>query len=119
MPCMAFDDDESANVGWADTAPSTAAIQEHDYARKNVAHRQHHADPSASEHGVDRCQPRDLSGMEQHAQARSVAASTSHRTSQSAWAASVERGKLLIPISRRDVRAVEGARLEIDAVHAC
>ena len=43
---------------------------------------------------------------------RMVASSTSQRTSQSVWAASVERGKLLIPISRRDVRVAEGARLE-------
>ena len=28
-------------------------------------------------------------------------------------------GKLLIPLNRRDVRVVEGARLEIDSVHAC
>src|SRR5262245_3186958 len=41
-----------------------------------------------------------------------IAACTSQSASQSAWAASVERGKLLIPISRRDVRVAEGARLE-------
>ena len=46
------------------------------------------------------------------ARPRLIAGSTSHRTSQWAWAGSVERGKLLIPISRRDVRVVEGARLE-------
>jgi hypothetical protein len=28
-------------------------------------------------------------------------------------------GKLLIPLERRDVRVVEGARLEIDSAHAC
>jgi len=28
-------------------------------------------------------------------------------------------GKLLIPLERTDVRVVEGARLEIDSVHAC
>jgi hypothetical protein len=41
-----------------------------------------------------------------------IAASMSQGTSQSVWAGSVARGKLLIPISRRDVRVVEGARLE-------
>jgi hypothetical protein len=43
---------------------------------------------------------------------RQIAASTSQTTSQSVWAGSVERGKLLIPLERRDVRVVEGARLE-------
>ena len=28
-------------------------------------------------------------------------------------------GKLLIPLARRDVRVVEGARLEIGSLHAC
>jgi hypothetical protein len=28
-------------------------------------------------------------------------------------------GKLLIPLERRDVRVVEGARLEIDSARAC
>ena len=28
-------------------------------------------------------------------------------------------GKLLIPLNRRDVRVVEGARLEIDSARAC
>src|SRR5262245_42517424 len=41
-----------------------------------------------------------------------IAASTSQGTSQSVWAGSAARGKLLIPISRRDVRVAEGARLE-------
>src|SRR4030095_5017140 len=45
-------------------------------------------------------------------QPRQIAASTSQAPSQSVWAGSVERGKLLIPLARRDVRVVEGARLE-------
>jgi len=52
------------------------------------------------------------------APSRMVVSSTSHRTSQSVWAGSVERGKLLIPFERRDVRVVEGARLEIGSLHA-
>jgi hypothetical protein len=43
----------------------------------------------------------------------SVSATTTQSTSQSVWLGSADRGKLLIPFSRRDGRAVEGARLEI------
>ena len=42
-----------------------------------------------------------------------VGAATSQTTSRSVWLGSVDRGKLLIPLPRRDVRVVEGARLEI------
>ena len=41
-----------------------------------------------------------------------TACGTSQSTSQSVWLGSVDRGKLLIPLNRRDVRVVEGARLE-------
>jgi hypothetical protein len=44
---------------------------------------------------------------------------TSQFTSQSALDGSPPSAKLLIPLSRRDVRVVEGARLEIDCVRAC
>jgi integrase len=37
---------------------------------------------------------------------------TSQSTSQSSWIASARRCKLLVPFKRRDVRVVEGARLE-------
>ncbi len=46
------------------------------------------------------------------AQPMAVAASTSQSTSQSVWLGSIDRGKLLIPLNRRDVREAEGARLE-------
>jgi hypothetical protein len=46
------------------------------------------------------------------AQPMAVTTSTSQSTSQSVWLGAVDRGKLLIPFSRRDVRVVEGARLE-------
>ena len=35
------------------------------------------------------------------------------------WRGSPPAGKLLIPLARRDVRVVEGARLEIDSARAC
>ena len=41
-----------------------------------------------------------------------TACGTSQSTSHSVWLGSVARGKLLIPLNRRDVRVVEGARLE-------
>ena len=40
-----------------------------------------------------------------------------HRTTDRAQRG--QSGKLLIPLERRDVRVVEGARLEIDSARSC